>query len=148
MVNKSKARGTSFETAVARWLRLALDEPTIERRALHGAHDMGDLYGIYAHGLAGIAECKNYKRYGRADVEEWRRQTLAERDNADADFGLLVIHSPGAGQKGFGRNRVDVTYRDLARISGIGEVPAWADEAWVTLDLETAATLMRGDLRA
>ena len=146
-MSRQKQKGTAFETACARWLSDALGEH-VERRALHGSRDLGDLFGICANGWGGIAECKDVRAVTPSLVAEWRRQTLAERYNADADFGLLVIHSPGAGQKGFGRNRVDVTYRDLARISGIGEVPAWADEAWVTLDLETAATLMRGDLRA
>lgn len=150
MVNKSKARGTSFETAVARWLRLALDEPTIERRALHGAHDMGDLYGIYAHGLVGIAECKSYKRYGRADVEEWRRQTLAERDNADANFAVLVIHKPGCGGDAksptMGRNRVDLTIGDLCNVSvGMRCLMAEPDDHWVTIDLDELARLIRAD---
>ena len=150
MANMSKARGTSFETAVTRWLRLVLDEPTIERRALHGAHDMGDLYGIYAHGLAGIAECKNYKRYGRADVEEWRRQTLAERDNADADFAVLVIHKPGCGGDAksptMGRNRVDLTIGDLCNVSvGMRCLMAEPDDHWVTIDLDELARLIRAD---
>ena len=150
MANMSKARGTSFETAVARWLRLALDEPTIERRALHGAHDMGDLYGIYAHGLAGIAECKSYKRYGRADVEEWRRQTLAERDNADADFAVLVIHKHGCGGDAksptMGRNRVDLTIGDLCNVSvGMRCLMAEPDDHWVTIDLDELARLIRAD---
>lgn len=149
-MNMSKARGTSFETAVARWLRLALDEQTIERRALHGAHDMGDLYGIYAHGLAGIAECKNYKRYGRADVEEWRRQTLAERDNADADFAVLVIHKPGCGGDAnsptMGSNRVDLTIGDLCNVSvGMRCLMAEPDDHWVTIDLDELARLIRAD---
>lgn len=150
MANMSKARGTSFETAVTRWLRLALDEPTIERRALHGAHDMGDLYGIYAHGLAGIAECKSYKRYGRADVEEWRRQTLAERDNADADFAVLIIHKPRCGGDAksptMGRNRVDLTIGDLCNVSvGMRCLMAEPDDHWVTIDLDELARLIRAD---
>lgn len=150
MANMSKARGTSFETAVARWLRLALDEQTIERRALHGAHDMGDLYGIYANGLAGIAECKNYKRYGRADVDKWRRQTLAERDNADADFAVLVIHKPGCGGDAksptMGSNRVDLTIGDLCNVSvGMRCLMAEPDDHWVTIDLDELARLIRAD---
>ena len=115
-----------------------------------GAHDMGDLYGIYAHGLAGIAECKSYKRYGRADVEEWRRQTLAERDNADADFAVLVIHNPGCGGDAksptMGRNRVDLTIGDLCNVSvGMLCLMAEPDDHWVTIDLDELARLIRAD---
>ena len=150
MANRSKARGTAWETAVARFLARELDEDTVERRALHGAHDMGDLYGIFAHGLEGIAECKSHGRYCRADVDEWRRQTLAERDNADADFALLVIHEPGCGSEAgsptMGRNRVDFTVADLCNISvGMRCLMAEPDEHWVTLDLAEAVRLMRGE---
>lgn len=145
-MSRQKQKGTAFETACARWLSDALGEH-VERRALHGSRDMGDLFGIHAHGWGGVAECKDHRAVTPALVAEWRRQTQDERDNADADFGLLIVHVPGAGAKGFGRNRVDVTQRDLARISGLGDPPPWADEAWVTLNLETAVALMRGDLR-
>lgn len=146
-MSRQKQKGTAFETACARWLSDALGEH-VERRALHGSRDLGDLFGICAHGWGGIAECKDVRAVTPSLVAEWRRQTRDERDNADADFGLLIVHVPGAGAKGFGRNRVDVTQRDLARISGLGDPPTWTDGAWVTLDLETAATLMRGDLCA
>ena len=149
-MNKSKARGTSFETAVARWLRLALDEPTIERRARHGAHDRGGRCGIVAHGRGGLGECQNYKRYGRADVEEWRRQTLAERDNADADFAVLVIHKPGCGGDAksptMGLNRVDLTIGDLCNVSvGMRCLMAEPDDHWVTIELDELARLIRAD---
>ena len=145
-MSRQKQKGTAFETACARYLSRELGE-RVERRALHGSRDMGDLYGIYAHGFAGIAECKDHKAQTPSLVAEWRRQTRDERDNADADFGLLIVHVPGAGAKGFGRNRVDVTQRDLARLSGLAVPPDWADEIWVTLDLETAVALMCGSAR-
>lgn len=145
-MSRQKQKGTAFETACARYLSRELGE-RVERRALHGSRDMGDLYGIFAHGHAGIAECKDHKAQTPSLVAEWRRQTADERDNADADFALLIIHTPGAGQKGFGRNRVDVTQRDLARIAGLPEPPGWADGVWVTLDLETAVALMCGAAR-
>lgn len=44
MTNPSKARGTAAETAVVRYLRRWW--PNVERRALAGNADKGDLTGI------------------------------------------------------------------------------------------------------
>lgn len=150
MANPSKAKGTAFETNVVRYLQTALDDERIERRALHGAADRGDVYGIRAHGLEGIAECKDYKRYGDADVREWERQTLTERDNAEAGFALLVIHRPGksakAGSKSFGQNLVRLTVADLKRIGGSPTDGPFEDEEyiWCAITLEDAVALMLG----
>lgn len=144
-MSRAKEKGTAFETQCARYLSRELDEDTIERRALHGAHDMGDLYGIRAHGLEGIAECKSHKRVTPSLVAKWREETLDERDNADADFALLMIHTAGAGEANFGRTRVDVTLRDLSRVGSLGCRGAGSDGLWLTLDASTACALMRGD---
>lgn len=150
MANPSKAKGTAWETNVVRYLQEALDDERIERRALHGAADRGDVYGIRAHGLEGIAECKDYKRYGDADVREWERQTLTERDNAEAGFALLVIHRPGkspkAGAKSFGQNLVRLTVADLMRMSGRQAESRFEDteHIWCAITLEDAVALMLG----
>lgn len=145
MANPSKERGTRFETAVARYLRAELGDPRIERRALHGARDMGDLHGIRAHGWEGIAECKAHRRMAPGLVEAWREQALAERGNADADFVLLVVK---AWQRSVSQAECHVTLADLARIAGPGRFPAAAagghmDDAWVRMDLSEAARLIR-----
>ena len=151
MANPSKARGTSWETNVVRYLQAELEDERIERRALHGAADRGDVYGIRAHGYEGIAECKDYSRYTDYDLEQWMAQTLAERENAGADFALLVVHRRGksakAGAKSFGQNVVWVTVGDLMRLSGIGDGPGeWADAEfiWTSMRLEDACALMQG----
>lgn len=144
-MSRPKDIGTRWESACRAYLRKALDDERIDRRALHGAHDMGDLMGIFAHGGEGIAECKAHREVTPGLVEAWRRQTTDERDNADADFGLLVVkvaHAP------VGRARVHVTLRDLSRIClGMGR-PAdedAADERWVSMTLSECCDLMRGD---
>ena len=157
MANPSKAKGTNFETAVVRYLQRELDDERIERRALHGAQDRGDVYGIRAHGLAGIAECKDYRSYTDHDLTRWKAQTLAERGNADADFALLVVHRRGksakAEGKSFGENVVWVTVADLMRIAGISHVGAqaagWEDQEyiWASLRLCDACDLMTGGTR-
>ena len=143
---KPKALGTEWETDVVRYTKAQLGDERIERRALHGARDMGDIHGLFAHGYEGIIECKRDRDMGAAALAEYQRQTLDERENADADFALLVVkhfnHSVG---EAF----CWVTLRDLARIAlPLMVCDGWldaADETWVCLPLSTACALMRGD---
>ena len=145
MANRSKAKGTRFETACA----LFLSEKTgceVERRALHGAKDLGDLFGLKAHGYTGIAECKNYKAITNSELDSWKEQTIAERGNADADFALLLVHKPATNgsdpnAKTFGNNLCYVQLRDLLKLAGPF---VEAHELWVCLSMSDAVKLMCG----
>lgn len=143
-MNKPKRTGTAFETAVCRYMRAALDDERIERRALHGAKDMGDLYGLFCHGFSGIVECKAYASMpNRRLLEEWRNQTLNERDNACADFALLVVKYP---RHSVGDAIVHATLRDLC-IFGRLEIiepalPRDGDAYWVSMTLDETLRLM------
>jgi hypothetical protein len=86
-MSKQRAKGTMFETAVAQFLR-ENGFPHAERRALSGTYDKGDLTGM--PGL--VIECKNHKELS---FSEWLRETEVERQNADADFGVLVVKRRG-----------------------------------------------------
>lgn len=149
MANPSKSKGTAFETNVVRYLQESLGQPEIERRALHGSHDLGDVHRIAAHGLSGIAECKDYREYCDADLARWRSQTLAERENAGAGFALLVVHRRGRSSKwdrpSFGENVVWLTVADLMRIGALGSAGPWddAEYVWVSMRLCDACDLMR-----
>ena len=140
MTNKSKAKGTAFETQCARWLTDRLGYP-VERRALHGNRDVGDLaWLIGAGGAHGIVECKAVKAVTTANVSEWRRQTVAERDNAGAAFAWLVIKTANVGMQRFERTRVDVRLGDLAAMGCfLGKA---GDNHWMSMDLETACSLL------
>lgn len=145
MANRSKAKGTAFETQVCRYLRERLGDDRIERRALHGSQDLGDLYGLVAHGWAGIVECKSYKQWGRADVLRWRDETEAERLNACADFALLVIHSKGVGEKRTGLNECHMTTRSHYYLLGIppAELPCpEVLDSWLSMTLAEACQLI------
>lgn len=148
MANRPKAKGTAFETQCVRYLRKRLGDERIERRALHGSKDMGDIYNIFAHGHEGIAECKSYVRFGPADEAKWERQTEIERGNADADFALLIVHKKGVGERRFGLNECHVQARDFAKIAGgrftclFGES---AYDTWLKLPLERVCSLMLGE---
>lgn len=140
MTNRSKAKGTKFESQCARWLTERLGYP-VERRALHGNRDVGDLAWLVGGGGArGIVECKAVKAVTTANVAEWRMQTVAERDNAEADFAWLVIKTANVGMQRFERTRVDVQMRDLAAMGCfLGKA---GDNHWMSMDLETACSLL------
>lgn len=143
-MSKQKATGTRYETAVVRYMQGALQDLRIERRALHGAKDMGDIYHIYAHGNEGVAECKAHKSVTRSLLESWRDQTIDERDNANADFGLLIVKRAN---HGVGESIVHCTICDLTRLclgveqSGVVDL---YDDAWVCMTLEECCLLIRG----
>ena len=143
---KPKALGTEWETAVVRYTKAQLGDERIERRALHGSKDMGDIHGLFAHGYEGIIECKRDRDMGAAALAEYQRQTIDERENADADFALLVVKNFNHGT---GEAYCWVTLRDLARIAlPLMVCDGWldaADETWACLPLSTACALMRGD---
>ena len=129
-----------------RYTKAQLEDERIERRALHGARDMGDIHGLFAHGYEGIIECKRDRDMGAAALAEYQRQTLDERENADADFALLVVKNFN---HSVGEAFCWVTLRDLARIAlPLMVCDGWldaSDETWACLPLSTACSLMRGD---
>lgn len=89
MVNRSKAKGTSAESAIARTL---VEEGWIhaERRALHGCLDKGDIAG-----LPGVMiESKNEKTYS---ISTWLKEVAVETDNAKADVGVCWFKIPRKG---------------------------------------------------
>jgi 3D (Asp-Asp-Asp) domain-containing protein len=87
-MSKAKAKGTSVETAVVKFL---IDNgfPYAERRALNGALDLGDITGTPA--LAW--EVKNHKTY---KIPAWLKETELETKNAKADFEepVLALNAP------------------------------------------------------
>lgn len=146
-MSKQKAKGTAFETACVNYLRDRLQDERIDRRAMHGNRDLGDVYGIRAHGFEGICECKDYRKWGPADLAKWQKQTIDERCNSDSDFALLVVHKQGVGKKRFGLNDCYMQVRDLVRVMG-GEFRCIAGESamdvWVRVTLEVACQMIEG----
>ena len=89
-MSKAKAKGTSTESAFVGNKRVKESFPMVERRALSGALDQGDVSG--AVGL--VFEIKNHKTY---KFPEWLKETEVERINAKACFGVLVVKPNGVG---------------------------------------------------
>lgn len=93
-MNRSKAKGTSWETAVVDHLRAA-GATQAERRALNGTDDRGDITGI--PGV--VIEAKNA---ARVELAAWLDEAEKEKTNDGAEVGLVWIKrrgktSPGAG---------------------------------------------------
>lgn len=87
-MSKAKQKGTLAETAVAEYLKGTWD--TVERRSLSGKNDKGDIAGIPKI----VIEVKNQKSY---KFSEWLKETKVEKENAEADYGVLVVKPNGVG---------------------------------------------------
>lgn len=87
MTNRSRAKGTQWETAIVAFLR---DHgwPYAERRALSGNLDRGDIAGLPAV----VVEAKNAKTINLAG---WLDEATVERDNDHADLGAVWIKRRG-----------------------------------------------------
>lgn len=87
MVNRSKAKGTSWESAISAWLR---DQGWlyVERRPLSGASDRGDIAGI--PGV--VIEAKSVKSITLASFLD---EAKKERDNDHASLGVAWVKRAG-----------------------------------------------------
>ncbi|MGW8702858.1 hypothetical protein ACWGOK_39135 [Streptomyces eurythermus] len=80
-MNRSKAKGTSAESAVAQYLR-TMGFTHVERRTLNGSYDRGDIAGI--PGV--VIEVKNC---ARQELAAWVTEAERERDNDRASLGVV-----------------------------------------------------------
>lgn len=83
MANRSKARGTAFETDLIRYLQ-SHGFPEAERRALAGVLDKGDVAGV--PGV--VIECKNHREM---DLAGWMDEAQREAINAGV-YRYVVVH--------------------------------------------------------
>lgn len=87
-MSRQKQKGTAFETAIVEYLQDKLCDETIERRALNGTCDRGDISGVTFCGNRMVLECKNENRMRLA---EYMREAETEAKN-DGAFYYAVIH--------------------------------------------------------
>jgi hypothetical protein len=87
VVNRPRDKGTAAETAVVDYLQSYGFH--VERRALHGATDRGDIAGLHA---GGVWVCE-VKAVAQPSYGAWLKEAETERRNADADYGV-VLHKP------------------------------------------------------
>ena len=88
-MSRNKQKGTAFETLVVRWLA-EHGFPYAERRSLSGVNARGDISGI----VGIVIECKNHKTLS---FSEWLEEAAIERDNANADYGIVVAKRKNKG---------------------------------------------------
>lgn len=87
-MSRQKQKGTAFETAIVEYLQDKLCDENIERRALNGTCDRGDISGVTFCGHRMVLECKNEKSMRLA---EYVREAESEAKNDNA-FYYAVIH--------------------------------------------------------
>lgn len=87
-MSRQKQKGTAFESAIVEYLQDKLCDDTIERRALNGTADRGDISGVTFCGHRMVLECKNEARMRLA---EYMREAETEAKN-DGAFYYAVIH--------------------------------------------------------
>lgn len=159
-MNKPKRKGTSLESAFVQYAVARTGDDRVQRMALHGQQDVGDVGWIWSHDAKGMAECKNYKGSPTAgQLEKWRGETLAERANGRWDWAMLVVHEPGCNASKwdsptFGRNSCHITLGDLM-VMAFGRAPepttyyaAGVWSTWVRLTLDEAFDIITGECKA
>lgn len=118
-MNKSKVKGTSFETAVKQYLSKELPElsESIHREVLHGAKDLGDISGIHTIGKSGLKVAVECKNYGSHDcIPQWLREAEVERENSGSDVGVVVSKRRGIGTKNMGEQLVSMTLDQFIKL--------------------------------
>jgi hypothetical protein len=92
-MSASKAKGTAWESRIVQYLRES-GLPAVERRALNGATDKGDIAGLPL-----VIEAKNCKTTALA---AWVDEATAEARNAGAPVGVVWHHRRGKASPGEG----------------------------------------------
>jgi len=87
MTNRSKAKGTAFESSVVAYLQ-ANGHPHVERRALAGVNDKGDVAGW-------VGVCIEAKAALRWEIDAWMRELAVEQLNSGASVAALWCKRKG-----------------------------------------------------
>tara|TARA_R100000808_G_scaffold4752_3_gene15072 strand:+ start:13773 stop:14102 length:330 start_codon:yes stop_codon:yes gene_type:complete len=85
----NKVKGTRFESAVANYLDGVKPYP-VERRALHGASDRGDLVGVPDWSI----ECKDRQSWAK-ELSSFVYEAETQAENAGVPFGAVVVKRRG-----------------------------------------------------
>lgn len=112
MTNRSKAKGTDFESLIRDYLKVEWSD-IIERMPLAGNDDRGDIsnfrIGGSQHKVA--IECKNVRS---TSLAEWVKEAQEEAENYGAVAGIVCHKRKGKGQAG--DQYVTLTLSDLLTI--------------------------------
>lgn len=112
-MSKQRAKGTAWESAIVRYLA-AEGFPHVERRALNGTQDRGDLAGIPGW----VIEAKNCRSM---DLAGWVDEVALEQANDGAEFSAVWHHRRGKSSPADGYVTVTgATYVRMLRAMGHG----------------------------
>lgn len=130
-MTKSKARGTDTETKVVRYL-VENGFSRVERRALKGNEDQGDIAGI-----EGV--CIEVKGDRSNKISAWKAETVKEAGHAKAGMYLLVVR---VDYKPVERWEAHIPWNllDSDCLEFGGNLEDWQ---WVRMDLKLAAGLLK-----
>ncbi len=126
-MSRQKQKGTSFETAIVEYLQNNLCDNTIERRALNGTCDRGDISGVVFCAQRMTLECKNENRMRLA---EYMREAETEARNDNAPYYAVIHKKRGVGistPRTVGQQYVTMPLHMLVSI--IYEANYWREEA-------------------
>jgi len=113
MANRSKAKGTSFETLIKNFLNNNGFKKA-HRTALTGGDDAGDIHGIERpDGHKAIIQCKNQKKH---DFSGWLDATVEQASRADDAVPALVVKRAGKGEKAVGDSYVVMRLCDFVSL--------------------------------
>lgn len=126
-MSRQKQKGTAFESAIVEYLQNQLCDETIERRALNGTADRGDITGVTFCGQRMVLECKNENRMRLAD---YVREAETEAANDSAHYYAVIHKKRGTGistSQTVGQQYVTMPLHMLVSI--IYEANQWYEEA-------------------
>jgi hypothetical protein len=124
-MSRSKAKGTAWESAICRFL-VAEGFPHVERRALNGTQDRGDIAGIPGW----VLEAKNCQA---TSLAAWVDEAALEQANDGAEFSAVWHHRRGRALPADGYvTMTGATFVRLMRQAGHGTNP----EALIPRDAE------------
>jgi Holliday junction resolvase len=107
-MSKARQKGTAAETAVVKWLR-ANGWKDADRHPLRGQADQGDIKAINNT----VLEVKNHRSY---QIPAWLREVEAEKQNAKAEFGAIIIKPNGIGLSSVGQWWAVLSVEDFAKL--------------------------------
>jgi hypothetical protein len=141
MVNRSKAIGTSAESAVVKVCK-RLGFPDAHRNSLHGTADVGDIW-IHSDVVIEVKGGDAAKTASDGQLDLWMAQTLRERDNHGADIGILVTARKGIGPANADRWHAYMTIEELVLLTAVNVfIPASTAGRRVRLSLSDALALL------
>lgn len=115
MGNRMKAKGTSFETLIVRYLRERSFRKSY-RPATKGEYDTGDINGIASPRRQAIIQCKNQKKF---DLSGWLNAAVSQAQQEEVGgnaLPILVVKRPGVGEKSLGETYAIMRLEDITSL--------------------------------